>query len=93
MPSKKGESMKEPYQVTHCEFCNGHIVLGSPPSKGRYDSGEINISNSSILLPDAVVKKNHKKGIADGHASNINGIYCNYECLMKQIKKILHIKN
>lgn len=81
--------MKKPYEITHCEYCDEIITLESPPSNKRYENGEIHITEGSILLPRAIVKKNHKKGRSDSHAAYINGHYCGPQCLFRQIKKIL----
>jgi hypothetical protein len=84
--------MKCSYHITNCEFCNKTIRLDSPPSDDRYEDGEIFITHGTVLLSKSIVEKNHKHGISDSHAEYIAGYYCNYKCLVGQIKKILHIK-
>ena len=84
--------MKPNKTFTYCEFCNASHEEVSPPSKEQYENGMIKIGeNSSILLPIAIVKQNRKKRIADSHAKDLEGLYCNYKCLIGKIKKILTV--
>jgi hypothetical protein len=81
--------MKTEETFIRCEYCNEFISLKSPPSDDRYDNAEIHIGDGTILLPNKIVKKNHKRGISDSHAKDISGYYCSPECLKKKIKEIL----
>ncbi len=84
--------MKEPYKITHCEYCNARIKLDSLPLEKHYKAGQIDIRDATMLLPPEVVKKNTKEGVTDSHATQLSGLYCNYKCLLNEIKKLLYIK-
>ena len=85
--------MKTPKTFTSCEFCDAPHEEVSPPSKEQYESGMINIGDrSSVLLPINAVKRNRQKGIADSHAADLQGLYCDYKCLVGKIKEILKKK-
>lgn len=82
--------MKPTKTFNYCEFCNASHEQVSPPSKEQYESAIITIGEgSSVLLPINIVERNWRKGVADSHATNIQGIYCDYECLIAKIKEIL----
>jgi len=76
-------------QVTHCEQCGGLVTLESPPCKERYNNAEIHISSGTLLFPPSVIKRNHKDGYADSHATSLEGYYCHAECLIKRINSLL----
>ena len=82
--------MKPIKEITACEYCDKQIDLTSPPLEEYYEQGQISIKGT-ILLSKAIVKKNHKKGITDSHATSLNGRYCDYKCLYNQIMNILKI--
>lgn len=84
--------MKKPYEITHCEYCNTTIKLDSPPQRKHYEAGQIDIRDATMLLPPKVVKKNTIEGVAPSHANNLSGLYCNYKCLLNEIKRLLYIK-
>jgi hypothetical protein len=79
--------MKPIKQITNCEFCDAPIDIGL--TQQSYEDGQIHILDALILLPKRVVKQNHKDGVTDIHATNLNGYYCNCECLMNRINNIL----
>ena len=81
--------MKPKEEYTRCEYCNKMISLNSPPSDRRYNKAEIYISNGSMLLPDEVVRRNHREGFTDSHSVSLEGHYCSPKCLKKKIKSIL----
>lgn len=74
--------MKNTKSFNFCEYCNKMWENVSPPTKEQYKNGFIKIEGySSVLL-------NVKNG---SHSAFLNGIYCDYKCLLKQIKKLLKI--
>jgi hypothetical protein len=81
--------MKQTEEFTRCEYCNKKISTQSPPSEERYEKGEIVIRDGCILLPDRIVKINHKEGYSDSHSADLSGHYCGPKCLRKMIKRIL----
>jgi hypothetical protein len=89
-PVAGDDKMKQSGLMTECEFC-GKQFPEHDLSENAYESAKIQIRNGSILLPKVVVKKNHKKGICDSHASYLNGQYCSPKCLIGQIEKILKL--
>ena len=84
--------MKPSYRITYCEYCDKVVYPDSPPSKESYENGEIHIQSGSVLLPKSVVKRRHKEGFTSSHAADIDGIYCDYKCLVNYLKQILLIK-
>ena len=70
--------MKDRKTFTYCEYCNTAWEDVSPPTKEQYKNGFIKIGDSSAVMLDT-------KGIA--HAFSLYGIYCNSDCLMKNIEK------
>ena len=83
--------MKTQKLLIQCEFCDQPVA--EHLSKEGYENAQVFLGeNSTILLPKRVVKKNHKKGFSDSHAKSIDGYYCNPECLISYIKKILNRK-
>jgi len=73
----------------YCENCHKQILDTSPPTDEQYENAQICIQDGTILLPEAVVAKNHKPGVADYYTEYITGYYCCPECLIKKINKIL----
>ena len=84
--------MKRTKTFNYCELCDRAMDAESPPTREQYEAGLIHIQgDSSVLLPNAVVKRNHKTGHTDSHAKTLDGYYCNYDCLLDHIKDILRI--
>jgi hypothetical protein len=79
--------MKKKQEITNCEYCNAIIYLESPPPKCHYERGRIYIEGN-VLLSDKVIEKNEDK---NSHSKDISGYYCDANCLVCQLKKILHI--
>lgn len=74
---------------TRCVACGKRISLQSPPSKRQYNKAQIHIHSGILLLPDAIVKQNHKDGYCDGHTASLGGYYCGPECLSTHIAGLL----
>ena len=86
--------MKQVESYQPCENCGKHLYAESPPPPRAYERGEIHLCGGSmILLPDEVVKARHVDGVADGHAENVDGHYCDIECLTEHIRTILRKKS
>jgi len=81
--------MKKAKTFNYCEHCNTPITKGI--SKENYKKGLIHINAGTLMLPPSVVKKNRKPGIADSHATFLDGYYCNWECLKNYLKSKLHV--
>jgi hypothetical protein len=84
--------MKEKYTVTNCEYCGKQISLKSPPSDEQYENAQIYIQDGGLLLPKAVVKRNHKRGVTEDHSKSLAGYYCKPVCLSAHIHDILYPK-
>jgi hypothetical protein len=82
--------MKPKEEYTRCEYCNKKILLASPPNTKRYNNAEILIREGSMLLPDEVVRKNHREGFTDSHSASLNGYYCKPKCLRNMIQLLLN---
>jgi hypothetical protein len=79
--------MKLTKEITFCEYCDKIIYRASPPPKEQYDNGEIIITDGSVLIPDEIVNLNQNSC----HSKDISGYYCDIECLINHLKKILHL--
>lgn len=71
--------MKNSKTYKFCEYCDTQIEDVSPPSKKSYKDGIIQIGSGSILLNNP---------LSNNHASFIEGIYCNIDCLTKHLQKL-----
>lgn len=84
--------MKQERIVTNCEYCDKQWEMGNQHiSKDKYESGFIIIrGDSALYLPRRVVDVNHKDGRLSSHTKDLDGIYCNYKCLMNRCKELLN---
>ena len=67
----------------YCEYCDKTWEDVSPPTNEEYQGGLIFINEFSTVL------LNVKEG---SHSANLEGIYCNFDCLIKHIKKLRKVK-
>ena len=73
--------MKDKKIFVYCEYCNKAYEDISPPSKEQYKQGVIQLGEfSSVLL-------NVKRNASSSHSKNLEGIYCDIDCLTKHIEK------
>ena len=73
--------MKTKKTFVCCEYCNKPYEDISPPDATQYKQGFIKIGNFSTILLDNLKK-------SKGHSFELQGVYCNMECLIKQMKKV-----
>jgi len=76
-----------------CDECGKEWPDKSPPSDEAYESGLIEIQNGMMLLPPRV--RPQRDGPL-GHdttpkAASLEGIYCDYRCLFRRIKRLLKL--
>jgi len=81
--------MKPVESYYRCEYCDEMFLDVSPPAKKDYKRGRIYIGQGTVLLPPEVVEKNHVKGLADSHAKDITGYFCDKDCLQAYLIDIL----
>lgn len=82
--------MQKKKTFMYCETCGEAHEDISPPQKESYEQGRVEIGkHSSILLPESVAEARAIKGYTTNHARDIEGIYCNYECLSLRLKRLV----
>ena len=73
--------MKKIKRFNYCENCDKAWEDESPPTKEAYKSNLIKLENNSSVLLNTT---------GSTHSKNLDGIYCNIDCLAELVKKILN---
>jgi hypothetical protein len=75
-----------------CPNCGRPISSKSPPPNKDYERGRIDLDEySHVLLPSSVVAANFRKGTVDSHVASLSGRYCDLDCLIAYVRRLLHI--
>jgi len=74
--------MKAKKTFVYCEYCGAPHEDISPPTEKQYQNGFIHIGNFSTVLLNNLKRKDVS------HACNLEGVYCNVNCLASHIKKL-----
>jgi hypothetical protein len=77
--------MKSTKTFYYCEYCNEEIEK-EPFFDEHFKNGLIRIKEGTMLLTQEIVQRDN----LEFPVKNIDGYYCNLECLISHLKKILY---